>query len=261
MASPNSKQPQLFKIENPLSSRLGNEFFRALPSVPGVYFFFGRENELLYIGQSSDLRARLGSYRHVTPEKNAKRTLRLVHRIHRIEWKECATAEEAIELERVLLLEKRPPFNRAGVWQGDPWWLKIETVGPNLNLELVREESGTGPHPSAFRYAYGSVVRCLYRVAWPCEPLSSYPYGLFDARVPLSLSLPLPDAVEAAEALRAYAGGHCDPLLSKLAGMPPAASELQQEYWQEEMERVRKYADKARRIHDGAGLKQPVDPA
>ena len=73
--------------------------------------------------------------------------------------------------------------------------------------------------------------------------------------------MPLPDAVEAAEALRAYAGGHCDPLLSKLAGMPPAASELQQEYWQEEMERVRKYADKARRIHDGAGLKQPVDPA
>lgn len=153
------------------------------------------------------------SYRHVTPEKNAKRTLRLVHRIHRIEWKECATAEEAIELERVLLLEKRPPFNRAGVWQGNPWWLKIEAVGTNLNLELVREENGTGPHPSAFRYAYGSVVRCLYRVAWPCEPLSSYPYGLFDARVPLSLSLALPDAVETAEALRAYAvvviASHC----------------------------------------------------
>ena len=65
--------------------------------------------------------------------------------------------------------------------------------------------------------------------------------------MPLSLSLPLPDAVETAEALRAYAGGHCEPLLSKLAEMPPAASESQQEYWQEEMERVRKYAAKARR--------------
>ena len=64
MASPNSKQPQLFKIENPLTLRLGNEFFRGLPSVPDVYFFFGRDDELLYIGQSSDLKARLGSPTH-----------------------------------------------------------------------------------------------------------------------------------------------------------------------------------------------------
>jgi predicted GIY-YIG superfamily endonuclease len=261
MASPNSKQPQLFKIENPLTLRLGNEFFRGLPSVPGVYFFFGRDDELLYIGQSSDLKARLGSYRHVTPEKNAKRTLRLVHRIHRVEWKECATAEEAIELERVLLLEKRPPFNRAGVWQGDPWWLKVGAATDKLMLELVREETGTGPHPSAFRYAFGSVVRCLYRASWPSEPLSNYPHGLFDARVPLRLSLPLPDALDAAETIQAYAGGHCEPLLSKLAEMPPAASEAQQEYWQEELERVKKYAAKAKRIREGAGLKPSVVPA
>ena len=115
-----ARQLKLFHIENPLSLRLGNYFFRTLPSVPGVYFFFGPEDQLLYIGQSSDLKARLGSYRHVTPEKNPKRTLRVVHRMRRVELKECATAQEAIELERVLLLEKRPPFNRAGVWQGVP---------------------------------------------------------------------------------------------------------------------------------------------
>jgi hypothetical protein len=68
-----------------------------------------------------------------------------------------------------------------------------------------REAPGTGPHPSAFRYAFGSAVRCLYRAAWPSEPLSNYLHGLFDARVPLSLSLPLPDALDAAETIRAYA--------------------------------------------------------
>ena len=114
--------------------RLGADFFRSLPSVPGVYFFYGKAGELLYIGQSLDLKARIGSYRHVTPEKNPKRTLKLVHRIVRIEWKECATQAEAIELERVLLLEHRPPFNRAGVWKGDPWWLKIEAASDRLNL-------------------------------------------------------------------------------------------------------------------------------
>ena len=80
-------QLKLFHIENPLSMRLGSDFFRALPSVPGVYFFHGKDDELLYIGQSLDLKARIGSYRHVTPEKNPKRTLKLVHRIVRIEWK------------------------------------------------------------------------------------------------------------------------------------------------------------------------------
>jgi excinuclease UvrABC nuclease subunit len=87
--------------------------------VPRVYFFHGGDGELLYIGQSLDLRERIGSYRHVTPEKNPKRTLKLVHRIVRIEWKECSTQTEAIDLERVLLLEHRPPFNRAGVWKDE----------------------------------------------------------------------------------------------------------------------------------------------
>lgn len=76
-----SQQLKLFHIESPLSVRLGSDFFRSLPSVPGVYFFHGKDGELLYIGQSLDLRARIGSYRHVTPEKNPKRTLKLVHRV------------------------------------------------------------------------------------------------------------------------------------------------------------------------------------
>jgi hypothetical protein len=249
------KQLKLFHMENPLSIRLGSAFFRSLPSVPGVYFFYGREGVLLYIGQSLDLKARIGSYRHVTPEKNPKRTLKLVHRIIRIEWKECATQTEAIELERVLLLEHRPPFNRAGVWKGDPWWLKIEAVSDRLNLELVREESDTGPHPPAFRYVLGSLVRCLYRMSLPSAPLSAYPHGVFDAAVPLTLSLPLPEAREAAESLRAYADGIHGPLLSRLEGLPLGASESEQEYWQEELKHLQKYAAKAQKIRDGAGLK------
>jgi hypothetical protein len=255
------KQLKLFHIENPFSVRLGSDFFRSLPAGPGVYFFYGKDCELLYIGQSSDLKARIGSYRHVSPEKNPKRTLRLVHRVVRIEWKECVTPQEAIELESVLLLEHRPPFNRAGVWKGDPWFLKIEASTDRLNLELVREEGGTGPHPPAFRYVLGSLARCIFRLYLPSAPLSSYPHRLFDAAVPLTLSLPLPGAVEAAEALRAYADGQCESLLSKLEGMPLAASESQQEYWQEELERLKNYAAKAQKVRESAELKPAAIPA
>lgn len=154
----------------------------------------------------------------------------------------------------MLLLEHRPQFNRAGVWKSDPWWLKIEAVSDKLNLELVREESDTGPHPPAFRYVLGSLVRCLYRAALPSSPLSFYPHGVFDAAVPLTLSLPLPDALEAAESLRAYADGIHGPLLSKLEGMHLGATESEQEYWQEELDRLQKYAAKAQKLRDGAGL-------
>lgn len=242
-----SKQLKLFHLENPLSVRLGSEFFRSLPAVPGVYFFYGQAGELLYIGQSSDLKARIGSYRHVTPEKNPKRTLRLVHRIVRIEWQECDAAADAIELESKLLLEHRPPFNRAGVWQGEPWWLKIEASSDKVMLELTREPTGIGPHPSAFRYVMGSMARCLYRVSLPQASLSAYPHGLFNASVPLVLTLPLPDAPEVAEKLTNYAEGLHEPLLSKLEEMPLGASDSENEYWQEELERLRKYAAKIRK--------------
>ncbi len=242
-----SKQLKLFHIENPLSVRLGSAFFRSLPAAPGVYFFYGQAGELLYIGQSSDLRARIGSYRHVTPEKNPKRTLRLVHRIARIEWQECGTAVDAIELEAKLLLEHRPPFNRAGVWQGPPWWLKIEVTADRLVLELSRDEGGTGPHPSGFRHVVGSLVRCLYRAASPTVALSAYPHGIFNVTVPLAISLAISEASEIAEMLKRYAEGAHEALLSKLEGMPLGTTLTEQEYWQEELERLRKYAAKMRK--------------
>jgi hypothetical protein len=93
-------------------------------------------------------------------------------------------------MERTLLLKHRPPFNRARVWKGAPWWLKIQVTQDRLNLALVREEDehGIGPLHSPFRYVLGSFVRCLYRPAYPDLPISHYPRGLFDPGVPDNLS-------------------------------------------------------------------------
>ena len=239
-----ARQLKLFHLENPLSARLGNEFFRALPVSPGVYFFYDSEGQLLYIGQSNNLRARIGSYRHVTPEKNPKRSLRLVSRIIRIEWEICETAEEAIKRESVLLLEHHPPFNRAGVWKGDPWWLKAEASDGVLHLELKREEDGFGPLPSAFRFIYGSLVRCLYRLNFPELCVSKYPHGIMDIRVPLELSLALPTSKETLQLLLACISGQPSALLEKLAVLPVSVSAMHEEYWQQEEEGIQKYATK-----------------
>lgn len=251
------RQLRLFQLENPLNERLGSAFFRSLPSSPGVYFFYGCEGELLYIGQSGDLKARIGSYRHVTPEKHPKRTLRLVHRIVRIEWKVCASSEEALELESQLLLEHRPPFNRAGVWQGAPWWLSVEVRENLLLLELSREERELGPLPPAFRYVFGSMLRCLLRTSFPYRQLIEYPHGLFDAKVPLSFLGALPSVVEVAEAIRRYTAGYGDELLSLLNTMHVGTTEIEVEYWNEERERVSKYAAKVGKAQHLEALQTP----
>lgn len=242
------RQLRLFNLGDPLTVRFGADYFRSLPAQPGVYLFYGKRDELLYIGQSSDLKKRISSYRHVTPEKNPSRTLGLVSRITRIEWRTCITAADAVALERTLLLEHRPPFNRAGVWQGDPWWLTVEAADGKIRLELGRKENGTGPLPPGFRHVFGSLVRCLYRAAFPALPVSQYPHGLVNPVVPLTLNLPLPVIHEAAELITGFAVGNSAALLTMLEMIPPASSLLEQEYWSEEVESLKRYAGKNKRL-------------
>ncbi|QIF00798.1 nucleotide excision repair endonuclease [Roseimicrobium sp. ORNL1] len=132
------RQLRLLQVTNPITTRVGSEIFAGLPPCPGVYFFYDVTGKLLYIGQSLNLRARVSSYRHVSPERHPRRILRLVHRIARIEWQTCETPEAAIELERVLLLQHRPPFNRAGTWQAPPWNLQLTWTRDHLHFTLTQ---------------------------------------------------------------------------------------------------------------------------
>ncbi|MGV3662109.1 MAG: GIY-YIG nuclease family protein [Prosthecobacter sp.] len=240
---------KLFHLENPLTLRFGNDFFRALPTSPGVYFFHGGDDRLLYIGQSANLRARVGSYRHVTQGKNPKRTLRLVSQVARIEWQACATPAEAIELERVLLLERRPPFNRAGVWQGAPWYLELQAQDGAIHLELSREaaEGRLGPFTPAFRHALGSIVRCLMRVTFPSLRMAEYPHRMIGWLMPLKLRLTMPQADAVMEMLSACIQGRYDTLLAALNALPAPPSVLEQEYWQTEIDELTKQAARCAR--------------
>ncbi len=53
---------------------------------------FDEAGFLLYVGQSANLHERLGSYRHVHPDRDSGKTVRLVHLARRIEWEVCDTA-------------------------------------------------------------------------------------------------------------------------------------------------------------------------
>lgn len=237
----NGNQRILFRLEDPLTARFGSAFFTALPEAPGVYFFTGEAERLLYIGQSANLRARLGSYRHVTLDRHPRRTRRMVAGIRRIEWELCDSAAHAIERERELLLERRPPFNRAGVWIGPPWWLTCEIGCGVLRLQLSREPQEVGPLPPAFRHLFGTLLRSVHRVLSPELPLHAYPHGLTRSAVPLSLTLPTPDPEQAWRLIAGFASGDVELLFSLLDGLPPSPSQSMLEYWKEELERLESY--------------------
>ena len=104
----------LFDPPKPLVERLGEEFFAALPTGPGVYLMCGAQEGVLYVGKARNLRKRLSSYRVANPERMPRRTIRLLHQVRRIEWDECASEQLASEREEMLICVLAPKFNSAG---------------------------------------------------------------------------------------------------------------------------------------------------
>ena len=130
-----------------------------------------------------------------------------------------------------------------GVWAGDPWWLTAEILPGVLRLQLGRRTEteagaagGIGPLPASFRYRFGTLARCIYRLSRPELGMHQYPHGLAKQPVPLGLSLPLPDPGAAWELLAECALGKAERLLEKLDALAPPESLAWQEFWAEERE-------------------------
>ena len=104
----------LFKPPKPLVERFGKDFFRSLPASPGVYFFCGDVEGVLYVGSALNLRKRISSYRVANPERLPRRIIRLLYQVRRIEWDLCPTEEAARNREALLICVLNPKFNGAG---------------------------------------------------------------------------------------------------------------------------------------------------
>lgn len=84
---------------------------RALPAGPGVYRFRDAQGRALYLGRAADLRRRVASYWGDLRDRPHLR--RMVPRIARVEAVWCDSEHEAAWLERTLLEESPPRWNRA----------------------------------------------------------------------------------------------------------------------------------------------------
>ena len=83
-----------------------------VPNTPGVYFFMGKNSEILYIGKATSLRQRLSSYfaGDIT-EKRSVLIEAMVESAEKIEWMQTDSVLEAMLIETNLIRTHKPVCN------------------------------------------------------------------------------------------------------------------------------------------------------
>ena len=93
-----------------LPAYISSEDIDRLPSSPGVYLFYGEDDQLLYVGKSIHIRDRVLS--HFYADLRITKELRIKERIRHIETKTTAGELSALLLESQLVKELKPLYNQ-----------------------------------------------------------------------------------------------------------------------------------------------------
>ncbi|MFX0182639.1 MAG: GIY-YIG nuclease family protein [Candidatus Hodarchaeota archaeon] len=93
-------------------------FLASIPSKPGIYRFLTDNNDILYIGASSNLHKRISH--HISNFNSIKENKYYVLKEYSAYIEYCcySSSEEAFEAEKVEIWTQKPPYNRKGVRSG-----------------------------------------------------------------------------------------------------------------------------------------------
>jgi excinuclease ABC subunit C len=108
---------------------------KRLPSDPGVYRFRDGNARVLYIGRATDLRGRVASY--WSDVRDRPHLTRMVAAVARVEAVVCDSVHEAAWLERNLLEERLPRWNRTPGGQEVPVYLLLDDNPATPGLRVV----------------------------------------------------------------------------------------------------------------------------
>ncbi len=218
-------QQWLLAPPKPLTERLGREFFLGLPKGPGVYLMHGhgglpRRPRILYIGKSKNLRQRLDSYRHVRPDRDSRKTVRLVHSVDRITFEQCADETAALLRENELLREHRPLFNRVNIRPEAHGYIGLRAGSRSLTVKLAAQPDDEFDWHGAFkgsrRYAVAAMLRLLIQREQLISNWSALPRALCRDTAPVQFELPLKRAPQVKRLLERYLRGRSWKIIEQL---------------------------------------------
>lgn len=232
------RQLRFFPHAKPLLERLGKDFFNAVPRRPGVYLMFGPADRILYIGQTANLRVRLGSYKNCNPNHTPRKVLRLVHQVERIDLELCESATEAQLRENELLRTHRPKFNRVNTFPKAHYFIGMQRHAMQLRFWLTNEAGRSAPAelPAAnetlygafkgnTRMAFGALAMLLFSYVHNPESHHDFPFGMLRSpaakTVVISFQNAQRDCSMIEESVANYLVGQSSQLLDLLAGAIP----------------------------------------
>jgi excinuclease ABC subunit C len=108
---------------------------RQLPSAPGVYRFRDGRGRVLYVGRATELRGRVASY--WSDLRDRPHLARMVAAVARVEAVVCDSVHEAAWLERNLLEESLPRWNRTPGGQEVPVYLVLDDGPAKPGLKVT----------------------------------------------------------------------------------------------------------------------------
>jgi len=125
-----------------------------IPASPGCYLFFGKKDQLLYVGKAKNLRKRVSSY--FQKNKKTPKTKKLIDSITKIETRIVNSEMEALILENNLIKQYQPKFNI--LLRDDKNFLYLKVTNENFpRIEITRriKRDGSfyfGPKTSAQKF-------------------------------------------------------------------------------------------------------------
>ena len=141
--------------------------FKTLPSDPGVYQYFDKNNTVIYVGKAKNLKRRVTSY--FTKTHDNTKTRILVKKIHRMEHIVVPTEVDALLLENNLIKKYRPRYNI--LLKDDktyPWICIKKEPFPRVfsTRKVIRDGSEYfGPYPNVKTvYTLLELIRGLYPI-------------------------------------------------------------------------------------------------
>lgn len=134
----------------PAAVRAKRHLAADLPTCAGVYLFESSDQEVLYVGVSTNIRKRVKSY--FTASEKRSRMAEMVTLAHHIRAIACPTVIEAQVRELRLIAQHNPRYNRRSRFPERWPWLKLtsEAFGRIAIVRTVRDDNATylGPFPS-----------------------------------------------------------------------------------------------------------------
>lgn len=118
------------------------KIIKKLPQSPGVYLFFGRTGEILYIGKAINLRSRVRSHFN----KNSADFFKgdLIKRIANLDWIITKDEKQALLLENQLIKKYQPRYNIQ--WRDDKSYFHVAfTPDEWPRVQIVHQPSLRGP--------------------------------------------------------------------------------------------------------------------